>query len=247
MDRHVVDEIRLAGLQGRKSRRVFSDFSKNDFLDIRLAAPIVVVAGENKIAAPLIADIFIWAGANGILVHLVAVLFPRRLAQNKAVVQTVQEHRHRLLGHENDCLIVRGLDFGDILEIRRLQAAALFVAHSIDGKHHILGRKRRAVVELDAFFQLEHPPVALKFPGLGEHADEIFAPIIVFDQRLDDMLPVAVDRAGAMLEGMHRISHARMINSDSIPGRGEGLRRKSRDPTSRRPLKSRFFSRNLAG
>lgn len=195
MVRHVVDKICLAGFQGRESRRFFSNFFENDFLDIRLAAPVIVVAGENQIAAPLIADKSIWAGANQILIDLVAELFARFFAQHKAIVQAIQEHRVRRLHHENDCIVVRSLDFGDILEIRRLQATALFIAQLLDRKHDIFGREGRAVVEFYAFAQFEHPLVALKLPGLGEHADEIFAPDIVLDKRLDDMLPIAVDRA----------------------------------------------------
>ena len=89
MVRHVIDEIRLTRFQGRDSRRVFCDFFEDDFFDIRLAAPIVVVAGKNQIAAPLIADKFIWAGANQILIDFVAELFARFFTQHKAIVQAI--------------------------------------------------------------------------------------------------------------------------------------------------------------
>ena len=102
---------------------------------------------------PLIAHIFIGARTNGMLVHLVTIFIRRRLTQNEAVLQPVQEHRQGLFGYENDRLVIRHLHFGDVLEIGRLQAAPFLVPHSINGKGHILGSKRRSVVKLDPFFR----------------------------------------------------------------------------------------------
>jgi len=219
----VIDEIRLPGFKRRKARRVFRYFAKNDLFDIRLAAPIVVVPRENKIPASLVAHIFIRPGAYGILVHLIAIFISGRLAQNEAILQTVQKHRQGLLGHENNRLIIGCLHFRDVLKIRRLQAAAFLVPHPIDGKSYVLGSKRRAVVKFDALFQANNPPLALVFPRLGENTDVVFAFIIVFDQRFHNMLPVAVNRAGAVPVRMQGIGDARMINRNPILGRGEGI------------------------
>src|SRR5262245_66041809 len=91
MDRNVIDDVRLPGLKSRKARRIFCYFPEKNFFDIGLATPIIVVAAKNKISAPLIAHIFIRTGTNGMLVHLLAIFFRRRLAQNEAVLQAVQE------------------------------------------------------------------------------------------------------------------------------------------------------------
>ncbi len=88
---HVIDEIRLARLQRRKPRGIFGDFLEDDFFDRRLAAPVIVVAGENQIAATLVADKFIGPGADEILINLVAKLIARLFAQHEAVVEPIRE------------------------------------------------------------------------------------------------------------------------------------------------------------
>ena len=58
MDGNVVDEVRLARLQCSEACPILGDFANNNLFDRRSAAPIIVVAGENQIAAALKADIF---------------------------------------------------------------------------------------------------------------------------------------------------------------------------------------------
>ena len=48
----------------REARPILCNFSKNNFFDRCLAAPIVVVAGEDQIAAALKADKFIRTGSD---------------------------------------------------------------------------------------------------------------------------------------------------------------------------------------
>ena len=67
MDRDGVDEIGLARLQCGEPRGVFSDFAKDNFFDRRFAAPIVVVAGEDQIAAALETDELVRTGADEVL------------------------------------------------------------------------------------------------------------------------------------------------------------------------------------
>src|SRR6185436_1015506 len=88
--------------------------------------------------------------------------------------------------------------------------------------------ERRAVVKLDAFAQFEYPLVALELPGLGEHADEIFAADVVFYQRFDHLLPFAIDRARAVIIRMIRVGDARMKNSDAITRSGVRVKQKIR-------------------
>ena len=129
---HVVDEIRLSRLQRRKPRGILGDFLENDFFDRRLAAPVVVIAGENQIAAALVADKFIGPGANEILINLIAKLVAGLFTQHETVVEPIEKHRVGLLGDKDHRGVVRSLNLADILEVRRLQAAALFVAHLVD-------------------------------------------------------------------------------------------------------------------
>ena len=79
-----------------------------------------------------------------------------------------------LLRDENNHLVVRRLHFGDILEGRSLASCRLVGLHAINGKGHIFGGQRRAVVKFDPFLKFEHPSLALKLPGLGQDADIIF-------------------------------------------------------------------------
>src|SRR4029434_5650250 len=63
---------------------------------------------------------------------------------------------------------------------------------------NILGGKRRAVVEANAFSEAKCPSVALKFPRFGEHTIIVFARVIDFYQRLEHVLPDAVLRTRAV-------------------------------------------------
>src|SRR3990170_3702143 len=128
MDGNGVDEVGLAGLQCGQARRVFGDLAKDNFFDRRFAAPIIVIAGENQVAAALEADKFIRAGADKILIELIAILVARDLADDEPISQSIQENRQRLLGYKDDSLIVRRLYFSDVIEVRCLQAAALLIA-----------------------------------------------------------------------------------------------------------------------
>ncbi len=182
MHRNIVDEIGLSRFQSREARRVLGDFFENDFLDRRLAAPIIVVAGKNHVAAALIADELIGACADRVFVEFVAEFIPGDFAENETVLDAIEKNRQRLLGDENDRQIVRRLDFGNIFEVRRLQAAAFFIAHFFNRERHVLGSQRRAVVKLDALSQFESPSVALELPRFGEHADVIFLVVVELDR-----------------------------------------------------------------
>ena len=245
MHRNVVDEIGLARLQRREARRVLGDFLENDFFDRRLAAPIVVVAGENHVAAALIADEFVGAGADRIFVELVAEFIAGDFAENETVLQAIEKNRQRLLGDENHRQVVRRLDFGYVFEVRRLQAAAFFIAHFLNRERHVLRRQRRAVMKLDALSQLERPLVALELPRLGEHADVVFFVVVELDQRLHDMLPVAVDRAGAVIVGMNRVGDAAVKNRHPIARSGEALAQKITAPPPRPTPRARSFFRKF--
>ena len=56
-------------------------FLKDDFLDLRLAAPVFVVAGENQVPAALVADEFIGSRADRIVIQLVAEFIAGDFAQ----------------------------------------------------------------------------------------------------------------------------------------------------------------------
>src|SRR5687768_13439458 len=114
MIRHVIDEIRLSGLERRNSRRIFSDLAEDYFLDICLAAPIIIVACKNEIAAALVTHILVRTCPDRILIQLIAVFVTGRFAQNKSILQAVEKNRQGLLGHEDNRLVVWCLELRDI-------------------------------------------------------------------------------------------------------------------------------------
>ncbi len=129
---HVVDKVRLSRLKCRQARRVLGNFFEYHFLDVRPAAPVIIVAREYQIAAALIADELIGASPDEIFIKLVAELVTGDFAHHEAVVETIEKYRIGLFGDEDHRLIVGCLDFRHVFEIGRLQAAAFFVAHSFN-------------------------------------------------------------------------------------------------------------------
>src|SRR5581483_7263877 len=115
------------------------------------------------------------------------------------------------------------LDLGDVLEIRALQAAALLVLHALDRERDVLGRERRAVVKLNPFLELYDPAFTVELPRVGEDAVVVLLLVVVFDERLEDMLPLSVDRARAVLIRIHVIGDAGMINRHAVARSGEGI------------------------
>ena len=89
MDRDGVNEVGLARLQGREASGILGDFAKDDFFDRCFAAPIVVVARENHVAATLETDKLIRTGADQVLIQLITVLFPGHLAEDETVSQSI--------------------------------------------------------------------------------------------------------------------------------------------------------------
>src|SRR5262245_53562985 len=71
-------------------------------------------------------------------------------------------------------------------------------------------------MKLDSFSHFEDPLGALELPRFGENANIVFALEIVFDQRLDNVLPLTVNRAGAVVIRMDRVRHARMKDRHTI-------------------------------
>ena len=79
-------------------------------------------------------------------------LIRRQFTNNETVLQTIQKHSQRLLGHEDDGVIIGSLHLRDILEIGCLQAAPFLVPHAVDRKGHVFRGERRAVMKFDVFF-----------------------------------------------------------------------------------------------
>ncbi len=110
-DGQIADHVGLAGKQAGDARRFFFYALQDDFLNLRLGAPIVVVARQDQIAAALPADKFIRAGADGVVVGLVAVFFGGGFADDVTGIQAVEQQRERILGGENDGEVVGGFYF----------------------------------------------------------------------------------------------------------------------------------------
>ncbi len=83
-------------------------------------------------------------------------------------------------------------------------------------------------MKLNALPKLESPFVALELPGLCEHADVIFLLVVELDERFNDMLPIAVNRAGAVIIRMNGVGNAAMKDRDAVSGSGEAFAQEQR-------------------
>src|SRR6185312_16568433 len=97
---------------------------------------------------------------------------------------------------DNDGEVVWRLDFGDIAEIRTLQAL-LVSSDTIYGINHVFAGERSTVVKPDSFSQVQDPFFSLKFPRFGKHSEILAACVADLDKRLDHVLPDAVMNARA--------------------------------------------------
>ena len=211
-DGHVADQIRLPGQQSRHARRFFLDAFDNHLADLRLGAPVIVVAPQHQVAAALPAHVFVRPGAGRGVVQIVAVF----LRENKPGLQPREQKRIGTLGRKHHRVIV-GRFHLDALHVGALQTA-LVVLQFVDGERDVLRGKRRAVVKAHAFAQMKNPLAPLKLPRLSEHADVFIAVVIHLDQRLDDVAPDTRDAAAAVAVGMERVQTDALINDNAIFG-----------------------------
>ena len=209
-DGQIADQIRLPRRQSRHARRFFLDAFDDHLADLRLGAPVFVVAPQHQVAAALPADVFVRPGAGRGVVQIVAVF----LRQNKPRLQPGEQKRVGRLGRKHDGVIVGCFDL-DALHVGALQAA-LVVLQFVDGERHVLRGKRRAVVKPHTFAQVKNPLAPLKLPRLSQHADIFVAVIIHLDQRLDDVAPDPRDAAAAVAVGMERVETDALIDDDAI-------------------------------
>ena len=209
-DGHIADQIRLPGQQSRHARRFFLDALDNNLADLRLRAPVIVVAPQHQVAAALPADVFVRPGAGRGVVEIIAVF----LREDEAGLQPGEQQRIGTLGRNHNRVVVGRFNF-DALHVGALQAA-LVVLQFVDGVGHVLRGKRRAVVKTHTFAQMKNPLAPLKLPRLSQHADIFVAVIIHLDQRLDDVAPDARDAAAAVAVGMKRVQTDALINHQAI-------------------------------
>ncbi len=209
-DGHIADQIRLPRQQSRHARRFFLDAFDNHLADLRLGAPVIVIAPQHQVAAALPADVFVGSGARRGAVQIIAVF----LRENKPGLQPGGQKRIGSLGRKNHRVIV-GRFHLDALHVGALQAA-LVVLQFVDGVGDVLRGKRRAVVKTHAFAQMKNPLAPLKLPRLSEHADVFIAVVIHLDQRLDDVAPDPRDAAAAVTVGVERVETDALINDNAI-------------------------------
>ena len=210
----------MACQESGNTRRFFFDGFDQHFFDLRLGAPVRVVARQHQIACALPTDELVGARADFIIVKLITVFFRRRLADDESIVQAFEQYRVGLFGRYGHSVIVGSLDTGHFVKIGRLQTLAVF-DHAVERKQHVFRRERRAVVKAAVLAQVKEPFSPLKLPRLGQHADIFAARIVHFDQRLDDVLPNAADAAAAVGIRVKRIQADALKHDDAIFRGGE--------------------------
>ena len=117
LHRNIVDHVALSCQQAGHPSRILADFFQHDFFDGGLRSPVIIVARHDEIAVALPTHEFIRSGADRVLIDVVAVFLRRALADNKAVLQPVENNRVRHRSREDHGIIVRRLDFGQVVEI----------------------------------------------------------------------------------------------------------------------------------
>ena len=205
----VEDEIDLARDQRRQPRRVVGDRREDDFLDVALdLAPVVRVALVGRLDAGRAARQHVRAGAvrveRRVALFLVLeverprdlVLLAPRLAHDPERVEVLEEDRVHRGERELDRRLVdlpRRADAGRVVvDLRGRHLAAL---HRV---HDVVGRERRAVVELHALAQLEAP---------GQRAD-----LLPFGREAGNDLQLAVTAGQALVDlAVHHVGHGLVL------------------------------------
>ena len=154
--RHVGDDVHLAPLQGRQPREVVGDRLPDDPLDRgRLAAPAppfpVGLHHQPVVLHPL--DESVGAGADGLAGQLLGALVAGEARRIDVAAHLRHAHRHQRIGLLGGDAEGRGVD--DLRPPRWSRSRTVTTVlprHEValvDGLH-VLGRERRAVVELHA-------------------------------------------------------------------------------------------------
>ena len=220
--RHRVDHVGLSGLQGRDPGGLLCDLAPHQGLDLRLrGAPVGVVALQDQVAVALEALELVGSGADGMLVHVLAVLRRGGLAHDEARLELVEKHDVARVRHQDDGVVVHDPHLHQLSQLPPLQAV-LVRLDAVERELDVVGRQRRAVVELDSLLQLERPLLALQLPGLGQLGHVCPSRLVHLHQRLHDVLPDGVGRAQAVVVGVEGIDAAGVVDHHPVLGGGPG-------------------------
>ncbi len=174
----VADDVDAAGLELGHRGRDLGDRPEDDVLERGLAAPVLVERLEPDVLVALPLHELPGAGAHGrrAAERFVADLLDVLLRHDAEVDQTLEQEREGLVGDQLDRVRVDDLHFLDRADVAVLGRLLLLLArlqHALERELHVLGRHRRAVVELDTPPELELPRrVVERLPRHGQRGLE---------------------------------------------------------------------------
>ena len=197
--RHFVDGIRFSGLKRPEPRLVFQDKAEIQVVEIggslvhERRRPVVVgVLDQLDLVAVDLAHEFERAGADQVLVELLAVLLRGIRRDNRDEVRRQREREERIGFLEGHPDRVRIDDFGLLVGTEQwpghLGAGGL-IDHAIEIELQRLGVERGAVVEFHILAQFQRPgfEIARRFPRGGQAGDVLERIRVDIDQPVEDV------------------------------------------------------------
>ena len=183
-----IGDVGLLPAERRGGRGGIDDVLQADLVQVRQPLPEVVgVLDEDRL---LVAPVLLHdegAGADGVALEVAVLLHDlARHDHRPRARDVVQERRVRLLGLEDDRVLVRRLDAGQLAEeeVGVLELPRLVRHLPLDAVLDVLRRElapvhRRHVVELDALPQAERVrEVVLLLPALGQVRQDLRAVVV---------------------------------------------------------------------
>ena len=189
---HQVADIRVSGLQHGQARRAVGDALEHDPLDRRLLAPVLLVRLEDQLHAGAHPHESIGPETDRLALEAVLTdfldVFPGHDPRGAGGRRGIEREEVRPGRVEHEAHAMRIDDLHGFHALVQLPGRRPTVA--VEAELHVLGREGVAVVELEAFPQLEldHEAVRTLLPGLGQARRHVVA-----GQRLDQRVVHGVE------------------------------------------------------
>jgi hypothetical protein len=218
-----VGHVGLAGLDHQCPRRRVGDAAHDQDLDVRHAPPVAGIGLQFDFDTGLVADEFVRAGADRVLLEPVVADFGQVLLGHDDTGGggggAVEGHEigPRRLQVEAHGQRIDDFDLLDVI-LQGLRSRALV---ALEAELHVLGRQRVAVVKLQARAQLElvGQAVLALLPALGEARAHLLARIGAHERIVDRVEHAErrdLRRRGRRIEPGRRNRH---VPSDDDPSR----------------------------
>ena len=244
--RHVNDHVDGAGHHVGRAGAGVGDRLVDDVLGLGLGAPVGFVALEDDAVAAHVLGQRVLAGADGMVgVVIVVVGFAGLLVEDHHVLDVGQQQHVGRLAGDFDGVIVDLLalvDSGERVNESRLAGRI----GALEREQHVVGVESVAVVERDAFAQMERPDrsVFVGLPALGQKRLRFDLPV-KGHERLEDVFHNGVVEVFVQRVGIERIGVARQADRHVPRARRAGGRSPQRQSGQRAPQSTFLHGNSL--